>query len=114
MRVVCRKDTKLIWSWPKALGIYSTSCCQAILNVIKDREREKRSTMHKKQCSSCFELSIINAQILATRRMIHTTHVKWKVSIHYYSGCVLSNLGHSYNLTEARNLGISKNGRGVF
>ena len=70
------QDAKVIWSWPKDLGIYSTSCCQAILNVIKARETEKRSTMHKKQCSSCFELSIINAQILATRRMIRIIHLK--------------------------------------
>ena len=42
------------------------------------------------------------------------THVKWKVSIHCYSYCVLSNLGHSNNLTVARNIVISKNERGIF
>ena len=28
----------------------------------------------------------------------------WRVSNHYYSGCVLSNLGHFNNLTGARNV----------
>ena len=42
------------------------------------------------------------------------THVKWKVSIDYYSGCVLSNLGDFNNLTEARNVFISKYERGFF
>ena len=42
------------------------------------------------------------------------THIKSMVSNDYYSDCVLSNLGHSNNLAEARNEVISKNERGIF
>ena len=46
--------------------------------------------------------------------LIQYTPLKWKVSKHYNSEPVLSNLGHSYDLTEATNVVISKNERGFF
>ena len=55
---------------------------------------------------------LLRATRLRLVEAAHVTHIKWKVSIYSYSECVLSNLGYSYNLTEARNVVISKNERG--
>ena len=48
------------------------------------------------------------------QRCCPDTLVKWKVSIDYYSDGISSNLGHSNNPKEARNVVFSKNERGVF